>query len=157
MFGSKKSNTVQEQAPRTVSNSRNLVGKGTEIEGEVLCEGDIRIDGSLEGLLKSKSKVVIGPTGYVKGDIVCENGDISGKIIGTIKVSDQLYLKSTANVQGNVVTTKLVVDAGAVINGQCSMPVDGKMIDSASSSGRQSNSSQKDGGQKEYKRKQQGG
>lgn len=154
MFGSKKSNTVQEQAPRTVSNSRNLIGKGTEIEGEVLCEGDIRIDGSLDGVLKSKSKVVIGPTGYVKGDIVCENGDISGKVVGTIKVSDQLYLKSTANIQGNVVTTKLVVDAGAVINGQCSMPVDGKLGNYNATSGQQSNT-QKDGG-KEYKRKAQG-
>ncbi len=125
MFGNKKKTT--EKAPvREVLNSRNQVGQGTKIEGEIICEGDIRIDGTLDGQLTSKAKVVIGPTGTVYGDIICEHADVSGKIEGTIRVKEVLYLQTSATIQGNIKTQKLVVDAGAVLNGSCSMKMDGE-------------------------------
>ena len=86
----------------------------------------LRIDGSLDGYLTSKSKVVIGESGVIKGDVICENADISGKIEGTLKVKEILYLKSTANLEGDVKTKKLVVDNGAVLNGSISMKMEGE-------------------------------
>ncbi len=98
MFGSKK-NTPQETTnttSRVPSGMANQIMEGTEIEGKVTCIGDIRIDGILHGFLVSKAKVIVGPTGYIKGDIICANANIQGKIEGTIKVKELLDLRSTA-------------------------------------------------------------
>lgn len=99
----------------------NIVGAETVIEGSIVAEGDIRIDGHVKGSLRSKSKVVIGHTGIIDGDITCLNADVSGKVIGRVSVTELLSLKSTAIVEGDIVTSKLVVEADAKFNGNCRM------------------------------------
>lgn len=124
MFGSKK-NTPQETTSatsRVPSGMANQIMEGTEIEGKVTCVGDIRIDGILHGFLVSKAKVIVGPTGYIKGDIICANANIQGKIEGTIKVKELLDLRSTAQMFGEILCGKLAVEAGAIVNGTCKMP-----------------------------------
>lgn len=101
--------------------SVNLIGAGTSIEGEVKSNGDIRIDGTVKGSVSSKSKVVIGSTGSVEGDINCQNADISGSIKGKTVCSELLFLKTSARIVGDITTGKLVVEAGAVFSGSCSM------------------------------------
>ena len=64
------------------TNNINLVGLGTEINGDIISNGDLRIDGTLIGNLTVKGKVVIGETGKIKGEISCKNSDISGTVEG---------------------------------------------------------------------------
>jgi cytoskeletal protein CcmA (bactofilin family) len=99
----------------------NLINEGTVIEGEIHSKGDLRIDGTLKGIVHSDSKVVIGTSGVVEGNIYCNIADIHGKIDGTITVKDILYLKSSSKVDGDIQTGKLVVETGAVFNGSCAM------------------------------------
>ncbi len=99
----------------------NLINKGTQIEGQIAADGDIRIDGSLKGTVQSKSKVVIGSSGLVNGKVICRNADVLGKVEGTVEVADTLYLKSTARIEGDIITSKLVIEAGAMFNGNCNM------------------------------------
>jgi len=101
--------------------SINLIGAGTSIEGEVKSNGDIRVDGTIKGSVFSKAKVVIGATGIVDGDIVCQNADIFGTIKGKTTVSELLFLKSTAKITGDITTSKLVVEVGASFTGACNM------------------------------------
>jgi len=129
MFGSKnKKVETKGKATRqnVVAGGHNQINQGTRIDGEITCESDIRIDGAVNGYLLAKAKVVIGETGAVLGDIVCENADVSGKLEGTIRVKDVLHLKSTANIKGDIITQKLIVDSGAILNGTCSMKMDGE-------------------------------
>ena len=60
------------------NNTINLIGAGTDIKGDVESAGDIRIDGTLKGNLKTKGKVVIGTTGLIKGEVYCRNSDVEG-------------------------------------------------------------------------------
>ena len=62
------------------NNAINLIGVGTEIKGDVSSNGDIRIDGILQGNLKTKGKVVIGETGTVKGEIKCIAGNVENPL-----------------------------------------------------------------------------
>lgn len=101
--------------------SINLIGAGTIIEGEVRANGDLRVDGTIIGSVSSKSKVVVGSTGQVQGDIVCQNADISGAVKGKATVSEMLFLKATAKVNGDILTGKLVVEVGASFTGNCNM------------------------------------
>ncbi|MCH8330764.1 MAG: polymer-forming cytoskeletal protein [Bacteroidetes bacterium] len=103
------------------ASSVNLIGIGTEIQGDITCEGDIRVDGSINGTINSKAKIVLGSTGSIKGDLMCKNADISGKIDGTVHVDELLFLKGTAMIDGDITTDKLIVEAGAKFNGSCHM------------------------------------
>ena len=99
----------------------NLVGTGTVIKGEVSSTGDIRIDGTLNGHVQCKGKIVVGSTGVLEGEIYCQNADFSGKIKGKIEVSELLTLKSTARLYGDIITNKLAIEPGASFTGTCSM------------------------------------
>ena len=99
----------------------NLIGVGSFIEGNIKTNGDIRIDGMVHGNVASKSKLVQGSSGKIDGDIFAQNGDFQGIINGNVKIADVLYLKSTAVVNGDIITGKLIIESGAVFNGKCQM------------------------------------
>lgn len=99
----------------------NQFGQGTVLDGDITTEGDIRIDGKVNGDITSKAKVVVGATGVVDGNISCQNAYIDGRINGHIEVAELLILSRTASVSGNIKITKLVVEEGARFSGNCSM------------------------------------
>ena len=107
--------------PNSEVMERNLIAKNTTIVGEVLSEGDFRIDGILEGTLKTKGRVIIGTEGVIKGNIEAENADIEGKFSGQLLVANTLTIKATANISGDVVIGKLSVEPGAVFNAKIEM------------------------------------
>ena len=100
-------------------NSISRISAGTVIKGEILSPGDIRIDGTFDGKLQSKGRVVIGETAVIKGDILCDNIDLWGKVEGNLYVKDTLALKEGCIVNGNLHIKKLSVELGAVFNGNC--------------------------------------
>lgn len=118
MFGSNKKAPDER---RDGVNVLNIIGQGTKINGNITSQGDVRIDGELVGNIVAHAKVVVGPTGSIFGDIICENADISGKVEGTIRVKELLQLKESAGISGDIESNKMVVEAGAVFNGRCNM------------------------------------
>lgn len=117
----KNNNGSMTKNPETSSPSINLIGSGTSIEGEIKSNGDIRIDGTVIGSVSSKAKVVIGNTGVVDGDVTCQNADISGTVKGKTNCSEMLFLKTTARITGDIISSKLVVESGASFTGNCNM------------------------------------
>lgn len=107
----------------TSSNTFNQIVVGTIIKGEVISENDIRFDGTLNGNLTTKGKVIVGASGIINGEINCKNSDIFGKVEGKIKVSELLSLKSTAKISGDIITNKLAIEPNAVFTGTCNMGV----------------------------------
>ena len=103
------------------TSSINLIGAGTVVEGDIKSNGDLRIDGNVIGNIISKSKVVVGATGSIDGNVTSQNADVSGSIKGKVTVNELLFLKSSANIQGDIVTGKLVVEVGATFTGTCNM------------------------------------
>ena len=105
--------------PTVNVNSISRISAGTVIKGEILSPTDIRIDGSFEGRVQSKGRVVVGETATIKGDIVCENVDLWGKVEGNLFVKDTLSLKEGCVVSGNLHIRRLSVELGATFNGNC--------------------------------------
>lgn len=99
----------------------NLISSGTEVTGDVKSGGDIRIDGTLTGNLNTKGKVVIGQTGRVNGEVICKNSEVSGAVEGKIMVSQLLILKASSKILGDIETTKLSIEPGAIFTGTCKM------------------------------------
>lgn len=101
--------------------SVNIIGTGTVIEGDITTNGDMRIDGSLTGTINVKGKLVVGVSGMVEGEIICQNADISGTIKGKIGVAELLALKSSSKLTGDIITNKIAIEPGATFSGSCSM------------------------------------
>ncbi|WP_143305203.1 bactofilin family protein [Chitinophaga vietnamensis] len=99
----------------------NIIGSGTSIQGDIVCEGDIRIDGQVNGLVSTKAKIVVGPEGDITGDLVCQSADVLGKVTGIIKVEELLFLKGNALVKGDVYTAHFEMEPTAKFNGRCYM------------------------------------
>ncbi len=111
----------EKKAAEEISNSSNVIGKGTVLEGNIETFGNIRIEGRINGNIKSKSKIALGHSSHVDGNITAQNADIEGGVKGKIDISELLVLKATAVVHGDISTGKLVVEPGAVFNGSCKM------------------------------------
>ena len=99
----------------------NRIEKGTKITGEIQSESDFRIDGILEGSISTSGKVVIGKEGKINGKVICKNADFEGVFSGNLEVKETLTLKSSSKTEGDVIISKLIVDAGAFFNAKCSM------------------------------------
>ena len=100
---------------------QNLIAQGTTITGDIISSGDFRIEGTIQGNLKTPGKVVIGKTGVINGTLKGANADIEGKFSGKLMISDTLSLKTSAWVDGEVEVGKLAVEPGASFNATCTM------------------------------------
>lgn len=117
MFGSKKNKEAKAIGAAGIKPlSLNTLVGGTIVEGNIHTESDIRIDGTLTGNLNCGAKVIIGPSGKIKGEITCQNAVIEGEFEGILSVAEILTLKETAIINGDASYDKLVVHQGAVIN-----------------------------------------
>lgn len=117
MFSQEKKTKTANEASR----EQNKIAQGTKITGNIEAKGGFRIDGCVEGSVKTPGKVVIGKEGFVKGDLECENADIEGKFLGNIKISGTLSLKNSAFIEGEAIVGKLAVEPGATFNATCTM------------------------------------
>ncbi len=107
---------------------RNIIAKNTSLVGDISSDGDFRVDGKIEGTIKTTGRVVIGKEGLVTGTIDCVNADIEGTFSGKLLVDQILSLKSTANISGEVTLGKLSVEPGATFNATCAMKGSIKVI-----------------------------
>ena len=104
----------------------NALAAGTIIKGNIITETDFRLDGSVEGDIQCKGKIVVGPKGHVTGNIIAENAEILGQITGNVQVTNKLVLKATAIIQGDISSRQLEIEPNAQLNGTCRMETPAK-------------------------------
>ncbi|MFC0875994.1 polymer-forming cytoskeletal protein [Saccharicrinis sp. FJH2] len=109
-----KTNSIEET-------KHNLITTGTKIKGELSAEGDLRIDGIVEGTINCKGKLVVGPEGSLKGEITCKTAEVMGAIEGKLLVNELLSIKATAKINGDIKTSRLAIEPNAVFTGTCDM------------------------------------
>lgn len=127
MFSERKAKKIEKKLNVEPGSNQNRINEGTHIIGDISSTGFFRIDGTIEGNIKTPSKVVVGKTGVVKGTLHCESADVEGHLEGDLLVTESLILRSTAQIDGDLVVGKLSVEPGAVINASCIMK-DGKNL-----------------------------
>lgn len=98
-----------------------VIGPSVQVEGNFIGEGDVIVEGVLSGSLKTKGEVRVGSEAQIKAEIEAQRAEISGEIKGNIKVEEELLIKSSAKITGNIECKILIVEKGAIINGKCVM------------------------------------
>lgn len=99
----------------------NRLVEGTKVIGELITDSNIRIDGEVHGNITCAGKVVIGESAYIKGNLTCNEADVEGKIEGDIQVDVLLVLREKSKIVGNINTTKIEINQGAIFLGNCNM------------------------------------
>ena len=107
--------------PTVNVNEISRISTGTVVKGEISSANDIRIDGTFEGKIQSKGRVVVGEKALIKGDIICSNVDFWGTMEGNFYVKDTLSLKSSSKVKGDLHIKRLQVELDAKFDGTCQM------------------------------------
>jgi len=116
-----------DQAIARSGDLNTIIGKGSSMEGVIRVENSLRVDGRIKGNVTASDSLVIGKEGEIEGEIIAKNAIIGGKVRGRISASGKVVLESKAVFQGELKTARLMIDDGAVFDGQCSMQQDGKM------------------------------
>lgn len=98
-----------------------VIGRSVHVEGNFVGEGNVTIDGSVSGTVKTKGDLRIGPDASIKADVEASSITLAGSIQGNVTAKDHLDLAETAHIRGNVTTNTLTVARGARINGKCAM------------------------------------
>ncbi|MEI7978722.1 MAG: polymer-forming cytoskeletal protein [Bacteroidota bacterium] len=101
----------------------NIINAGTSIKGDISSEGDLRIDGNITGNISVKSKLVLGASSKINGNVKATNCDVQGNVNGNLIIEDLLSVKSTAKIFGDITSQKLVIESGAEFNGNSQMGV----------------------------------
>lgn len=117
MFSDQKKGRIMQET----NSQQNVIAQDTKIVGDIVSKGPFRIDGQIEGNIKTEGKIVVGKSGFVNGTIEGKNADFEGSFSGKLKLSGTLSLKSTAYIQGEVEVAKLAVEPGATFNATCNM------------------------------------
>ncbi len=113
-------NKKEKQMTEGTSN-QNIIAQGTKMVGDFNSQGDLRIDGIIEGNIKTSGKVVVGKSGLIKGTLNGTDAYFEGKFSGKLALSGTLTLKASAHIEGEVVAGKLAVEPGATFNVTCVM------------------------------------
>ncbi len=115
MFTSKSKTSQEEYA------ACSIIAQGTVITGDIESNGDIRIDGSIKGNIRSKARIIIGANALVEGNVQSKDADIFGHVKGHLNITELLQLKNLAVIDGDINTGKLQMEHTVSFNGQCKM------------------------------------
>lgn len=121
MFSKKNNNSSVIISSVSKDKNPSLLSQSTTFIGEIRSKDDLRIDGCVEGNINCDGKVIIGPDGFVTGNIRSQSIELMGKINGDIIVYDIVRLKAASYFKGEITAVNLEVEAGANFFGTCKM------------------------------------
>ncbi len=110
-----------------------IIGAGVILEGKLSSNGNIRVDGAINGDITANGNVTVGETGEISGEIRAEVISIGGRVIGSINAKEKAVLESKAVLQGDILSKILVVEAGAIFDGNSRMSDKGAKLNAPGS------------------------
>ncbi len=105
----------------TGGNLNTIIGKGSSFEGTLKVQSTLRVDGKVKGNVTTSDSLVIGKDGSMNGEVTVRNAIVGGKLRGKLVASGKVVLEANSMFNGELKTSKLVIDEGAIFEGRCSM------------------------------------
>ncbi|MFN0064178.1 MAG: polymer-forming cytoskeletal protein [Myxococcaceae bacterium] len=98
-----------------------LLGKGSEFDGKLSFEGQVRIDGKFSGQISTKDTLVIGDGARVNAEISAGTVVINGTVEGNVRAAQLIEMHPPARVKGNLEAPAVQMDRGVIFEGSCKM------------------------------------
>jgi cytoskeletal protein CcmA (bactofilin family) len=106
---------------KDINRIETLIGEQCSIIGSLNGNGLVKIDGSIDGDLFCEDDVILGESGHIKGNMVCNNAYIHGIIHGNVSCKNTLTIENCGKVNGDILVKKLVISEGGILDGKCTM------------------------------------
>lgn len=113
MFNNNKETSFKE--------AETIIGPSIKVKGNFHGEGNIIIEGIVEGSVKTNQSLLVGNKAKISADVSAKSATIGGEITGDIKVKESLEILSSAKIFGNISAGQLSIEKGAILNGHCEM------------------------------------
>jgi cytoskeletal protein CcmA (bactofilin family) len=104
-----------------VNETDTIIGPSVKVEGDFVTEGNVIVEGTICGTIKTSKSLKVGPTSRIFANIWAENALISGEIQGNLIISGKLELSASAKIFGDIKTSTISIASGATLNGKCQM------------------------------------
>lgn len=98
-----------------------IVGQAAKLEGNIVSAGALRIDGQVKGQISAEGDVMLSPQSSVEADISAANISVAGRFKGDVSAKGKVEIARGGRVDGNITAKALVIQEGAVFNGQSRM------------------------------------
>jgi cytoskeletal protein CcmA (bactofilin family) len=116
-------------APGSTGRSLSYLGPGLRIQGEITGNEDLRLDSTVEGLVSIGGfRLTLGPGSHMTGDIVAREALISGEVTGDVRARDRIEISKSASIEGDLSTTKIVIEEGAYFKGNLDIGSDNTQV-----------------------------
>ncbi len=99
-----------------------IIGASVKIKGDFKSQGNIVVEGEVDGSLESKSKLLVKEKSRIVANIKAKEAIIGGDVVGNIEIEGALELTASAKINGDITASSLSIAKGAVFNGKCFMP-----------------------------------
>lgn len=112
---------AKDQAGQANTGTISIIAPGTRIKGDCDTDGTLRVEGTIEGMVRAAKAVVVGKDGVVTGDITTQDAVIGGKVTGTVTAESRLELQATCVIDGEIRARRVKLDEGGRVNGKVAM------------------------------------
>lgn len=99
--------------------AKNFIAAGTVVEGNIVTEGELQLEGTVKGDIRTDGKLVVSENAFVEGNIYAAQADVAGRITGTVECSGLLVIKASCIINGDIITKSLNVESGSTFDGRC--------------------------------------
>jgi cytoskeletal protein CcmA (bactofilin family) len=103
--------------------AETIIGPSVMVKGNFHGEGNVIIEGGIEGSIKTTNSLLVGSNAKINASIEAKEAKIGGEITGPIKINGFLEITETAKINGDIEASQISIAKGAIINGQCRMGV----------------------------------
>ena len=114
---------------KSMGRVETLIGQDASLRGSYNAKHTIHVEGEIYGNVTSEDGIIIGDKGMIRGNLTARSILVGGKVKGNIIASQRLELQATANVEGDLSAPILVIEEGAVFEGNCVMEDADKVVD----------------------------
>jgi len=111
-----------KETPPVTTEIETVIGPSVKVEGDFVTEGNMVIEGTICGSIKTSKNLKIGPQAKVFANLTAANALISGEVQGNITISGRMELTASAKIFGDIKVGSLNIASGAILNGKCQMP-----------------------------------
>jgi cytoskeletal protein CcmA (bactofilin family) len=110
-----------KDTPSTGHETDTIIGPSVKVEGDFVTEGNVIVEGTICGTIKTSKSLKVGPTSKIFANIWADNALVAGEIQGNLNIANKLELTSSAKIFGDIKTGILSIASGANLNGKCQM------------------------------------
>lgn len=111
----------KEDVLSNINEAETIIGESVQVKGEFESNGNIIINGLLEGNIRTKGTILVGERSKINANIEAEEMLIKGEINGNLKINGYLSIKESAKIIGDIECLQISIEKGAEINGQVSI------------------------------------